>query len=386
MINTRRQILQWTGAGAGAVAVSSLGSVFAATVADRMIVVSNGGGAGVPPSMTLLDPDTLDVLVTVSAPGAFSFPATRWGFSRDIVWGGYQEKIAGFSLATGEQVAAVETKSGQNYTEVTPDGRFVLSAARLVDKIFKVAASGPNLGGIVEVIDHYQGASPCDVTITADGKYAFTADRMGETISTFEVDPLKKVATTPVERRGTVPLEPYMNTVSPRGDYLFVENARGDGSESVFDIRNPLHPVEVVRWDQSDGLGTNPLTDEFTPDGRFNLIMNRGSSDLTVVDVDQLRIRGRVALPDGSNPMTGVFTPEGTRFFVPLPGRDAVAVVAVPEFEVVKMIPVGTRPMGAVYLENPLPRRQGMVTPLGSALETARIFPVDCPDKCCGPL
>ena len=386
MINTRRQILQWTGAGAGAVALGSLGSVFAATGADRMIVVSNGGGTGVPPSMTLLDPDTLDVLVTVSAPGAFSFPATRWAFSRDIVWGGYQEKIAGFSLATGEQVAAVETKSSQNYTEVTPDGRFVLSAARFVDKIFKVAAGGPKLGGTVEVIDHYQGAGSCDMTITADGKYAFTPDRMGEAVSTFEVDPLKKVATVPVERRGTMPLEPYMATVSPRGDYLFVENARGDGSESVFDIRNPLRPVEVVRWDQSDGLGTNPLTDEFTPDGRFNLIMNRGSSDLTVVDVDQLRIRGRVVLPDGSNPMTGVFTPEGTRFFVPLPGRDAVAVVAVPEFEVAQMIPVGTRPMGAVYVENPLPRRQGMVTPLGSALETGRIFPVDCPDKCCGPV
>jgi DNA-binding beta-propeller fold protein YncE len=386
MINTRRQILQWTGAGAGAVAFGSLGSVFAATAADRMIVVSNGGGTGVPPSMTLLDPDTLDVLVTLSAPGAFSFPATRWAFSRDIVWGGYQEKIAGFSLATGAQVAAAETKSNQNYTEVTPDGRFVLSAARLVDKVFKVAASGPQLGAPVEVIDHYQGAGACDMTITKDGKYAFTPDRTGETISTFEVDPLKKVATVPVERRGTVPLEPYMATVSPRGDYLFVENARGNGSESVFDIRNPLRPVEVVRWDQSNGLGTNPLTDEFTPDGRFNLIMNRGSSDLTVVDVDQLRITGRIALPDGSNPMTGVFTPEGTRFFVPLPGRDAVAVVAVPEFKVTKMIPVGTRPMGAVYLENPLPRRQGMITPLGSALEEARVFPADCPDECCGPL
>jgi len=116
MNNTRRQILQWTGAGAGAVALGSLSSVFAATVADRMIVVSNGGGAGVPPSMTLLDPGTLDVLVTLTAPGAFSFPATRWAVRRDIMWGGYQEKIAGFSLATGEQVAAVETKSSQNYT------------------------------------------------------------------------------------------------------------------------------------------------------------------------------------------------------------------------------------------------------------------------------
>ena len=111
MINTRRQILQWTGASAGALALGSLSSVFAATAANRMIVVSNGGGPGVPPSMTLLDPDTLDVLMTVSAPGAFSFPATRWAFSRDIVWEGYQEKSPASASPRARRSRPTETKS-----------------------------------------------------------------------------------------------------------------------------------------------------------------------------------------------------------------------------------------------------------------------------------
>ena len=148
-----------------------------------------------------------------------------------------------------------------------------------------------------------------------------------------------------------------MATVSPRGETLFVETARGSGGALVIDVSNPLRPVEVRRFDQADGLGMNPATDEFTPDGRFNLIVNRGSADLTVVDVDRLEIRGRVVLPEGSAPVTGTFAPEGTRFFVPLPGRDVVAVVNVPEFEVTQFIQVGARPLGIAYVETPVSLR-----------------------------
>src|SRR5207244_11625785 len=117
---------------------------------------------------------------------------------------------------------------------------------------------------------------------------------------------------------------------SPGGVYPSVEKARGLGSESILDISTPLRPTEVKRLEQADGLGLAPASNEFAPAGDFNLIVNRGSSDLTVVDANRLEIRGRVAFPEGSNPVTGTFAPEGTRFFVPLPGRDAVAVVNLP--------------------------------------------------------
>jgi DNA-binding beta-propeller fold protein YncE len=114
------------------------------------------------------------------------------------------------------------------------------------------------------------------------------------------------------------------------------------------------------------------------------VVICRGSSELTVIDLDALAVHGRVALLEKSNPITGAFTPEGDRFFVPLPGRDAVAVVSVPQFEVIKLVPVGTRPLGAVYLESPVPQRQGMLTPLGTALMAGREWPATCPDRCCG--
>ncbi|MSO88936.1 MAG: hypothetical protein EXQ89_03050 [Rhodospirillaceae bacterium] len=91
-------------------------------------------------------------------------------------------------------------------------------------------------------------------------------------------------------------------------------------------------------------------------------------------------------LPENSAPVAGVFTPRGDRMFVPLPGRDAVAVVAVPTFRLEKLVAVGVRPMGATYVENPLPRRQGLAITPGLALASGRIFAANCPDPCCGPV
>jgi len=80
----------------------------------------------------------------------------------------------------------------------------------------------------------------------------------------------------------------------------------------------------------------------------------------------------------------GTFLPTGERLFVPLPGRDAVAVVSVPDFEVETLVPVGPRPLGAVYVEAEVPERQGMFIPMGDALEHGRTFDPGCDDSCCG--
>ena len=168
------------------------------------------------------------------------------------------------------------------------------------------------------------------MTMLADGSYAFTPDRGGDTVSVFSLDPFELVVTAPLERLGEEPLQPFMATVSPRGDMLFVENAR-DNSVSAIDVRDPARPVEVRRFLVADGLlAEGAITDEFSPDGRYNCIICRGASALTVVDVDRLEIIGQVPFPEGSNPLAGTFTPAGNRMFVPLPGRDAVAVVSVP--------------------------------------------------------
>jgi DNA-binding beta-propeller fold protein YncE len=125
---------------------------------------------------------------------------------------------------------------------------------------------------------------------------------------------------------------------------------------------------------------------EFTADGRYGIVICRDSSELSIIDLEQLAVVKSVSFPEGSNPLTGTlaFGSEGDTFFVPLPGRDAVAVVSVPDFEIISMIPVGARPLGLVYLNTSLPDRAETRQPLGVALAAGRVFPPGCPDLCCG--
>ncbi|MEX2541420.1 MAG: hypothetical protein WD314_06410 [Trueperaceae bacterium] len=395
----RRTFLKLTAASGLAVALGQWrGFALAQGEARDLLVVSNAGdgSAGVAPSVSLIDPDNLTVLATVPLAGSYSFPATRWDFERDLIWaGGPNEAVHAWRLSTGESVLELPTGSGQNYTELAPDGNHLIVAARFADRFLKVSAdpTADDFGEVAAEFDTYGGASPCDMTVTADGAFAYAPDRGGDTITAVRLDPFERATVVPVESLNGAAVEPYMATVSPTGNVLFVENAKVEGgsttgSESIFDLSDPANPLEVARLTPDDGLGVGAITSEFTLDGRFGLVICRDSSELSIVDTSSYQVVGNVSFPEGSNPLTGsfVFGSQGEHFFVPLPGRDAVAVVSVPGFELVELLPVGARPMGVVNLNTALPEREAAGHRLGVAMAGGRTFPAGCPDRCCGPV
>ncbi len=360
-----------------------------------LVVVSNNGGA----SVTLIDPASLEVLATLPLAGAFSFPATRWDPERDLIWSGFAESgsVDAFQLSSGRRVAHVTTDSRQNYTELTPDGAALLVAARDRDRLLRVDAepTSPTFGTVLASLDQPPGSQPCDVTVRATGDYAYLPDRGRDTLTTVDIGALRVASRVQLARKaGDGPLEPYMATVSPTGNVLFVENAvvsggSPTGSESIFDLTDPAHPREVARLSTSDGLGRMPLTSEITPDGRYGMVICRESDEVSVIDTQALKVVAKVPFPSGSHPVAGTFLyggDAGSTMFVPLPGRDAVAAIDVPGFQVRKLIPVGPRPVGAVYLRAPLPGRPQARAELGAALADGRSFPDGCPDPCCGPV
>ena len=390
----RRTFLGWSASGVAALALGPLGLSFAQETARDLIVVSNAGDAD-GPSVSLIAPGTLEVLATVPLAGSYTLPATRWDFARDLIWAGRNESVVAYRLSTGEQVAEVPTGSRQNYTEITPDGRWVLNAARFSDSFQKIGADPDqaDFGRVVAEFSTYEGARPCDMTILSDGRYAYAPDRGGDTLSVLSVESFERIAEISVASSGDAPLEPYMATVSPAGGTLLVENAivRGGsdtGSESIFDLTDPMRPEEVARLTTEDGLGVGPLTSEITEDGRWGIVICRDSSELSILDLPNRAFATSVSFPEGSNPLTGTFSrgTAGEMFFVPLPGRDAVAAVSVPDFEVVSLIAVGARPTGIVHLRAALPERTASGTPLGVAMASSRTFADDCPDLCCGPV
>jgi len=393
----RRTFLKLSAFSGSALALGQLPWAEAQNEARKLIVVLNAGDAeaGIAPSFSILDPTSYELLGTFPVTQPYSFPATRWDFKRDLLWGwGGNDNLVATRLSTGEQIVDLPTGSSQNYTELTPDGRFVIVTARFADTYLKVGAD-PELddfGLVVAELKTYRGASPCDMTMTPEGCYAYAPDRGGDTLTTLHVDAFEQASRVQVVSKTGAPLEPYMATASPSGNVLFVENAvfqggSQSGSESIFDLSNPPQPVEVARLSAQDGLGVGPITSGVSLDGRYGLVVCRDSSELSVIDTQSLSVVESVKFPAGSNPLAGtfVFDGEGETFFVPLPGRDAVAAVKVPIFEA-ELIPVGARPMNAVYLEAPLPERQMTVAPRGVALAAGRTFPTGCPDRCCGPL
>lgn len=389
----RRTFLKLSAAGLAGLAFDGLRLSFAQEGITDLVVVSNAGDAdaGVAPTISLIDPLALSVLKTLPLPVSFTFPATRWDFRRDILWTGLRDVVSAYRLSTGEQIAEIVTASGQNYTELTPDGRFLIVAARFQDRFLKISADpeAADFGAVVAAADHYPDSSPCDLTIGADGAYAYAPDRGGDTMTTVRIDGFEIASVTPMERFSAAPLEPFMGTVSPANDYLLIENAAvengpDDGSESIFHLGDPARPVEIARLSQADGLGSGPITSEFTPDGRYGIVLCRNSSSLSIVEMASQQIVSEVVLPEGSAPLTGTFAGAGDTFFVPLPGRDAVAAVTVPDFEIAALIPVGQRPLGAVYLHTAVPATPGVSLPLGEALARGRSFAPGCPDRCCG--
>jgi DNA-binding beta-propeller fold protein YncE len=393
----RRTFLKLSALSGGALTFGHLQWGLAQNEQRPLIVVVNAGDiqAGVATSVSVIDPSTYEVLGDFSVAQPYSFPATRWDFQRDLLWGwGDADNVVAVRLSTGEQVVDLPTGSSQNYTELTPDGRFVIVTARFADTYLKVGADPEqdDFGQVVAELHTYKGASPCDMTMTPDGRYAYAPDRGGDTLTTIRLDTFEQASQIRVEFRSGAALEPYMATASPTGNVLLVENAivqggSQTGSESIFDLSDPAKPVEVARLGARDGLGVGPINSGVSLDGRYGLVVCRDSSELSIIDTRSLSVVETVKFPDGSSPLTGtfVFDGEGETFFLPLPGRDAVAAVKVPSFEF-EMIPVGARPMNAVYLKALLPERATTFAPRGIALASGRTFPAGCPDRCCGPV
>jgi len=397
----RRTFLKWTAGGLAALAAVRWQDASADEGRRDLIAVSSAGDkqAGVAPSISLIDPDSYDVLATLPLAGHFSFPATRWDPARDLIWsgvpGGDHQAVMAFRLSTGEHALDIPTGSSQNYTELTPDGSEVIAAARFQDRYLRIGAdpAADSFGKVLATLDTYKGANPCDITVSADGRYAYAPDRGGDTVTTIDLEDFSIASTVPLEQLTPGPLQPYMCTVSPTGRVLLVENAivkdaSQTGSESILDLSAPDKPVEVARLSVDDGLGRGPMTSEFTADGRYGIVICRDSSELSIINTGSHKVVGNVSFPDGSNPLTGTFAyaDHGDTFFVPLPGRDAVAAVKTPAFEVDRLIPVGPRPMGVVFLEAAVPDRSVSEVPMGAALASGRTFPAGCPDRCCGPV
>ncbi len=393
---TRRRFLKGTGAALGAgLALGPLTRLDAwAQASDDprqlMFVINNGDG-----SATAIDTTTDEVVKTYQLGTTASFPSNKHVDEGPIAATGLHtddaETVHIVNLDTGEVPHVIETGSSQNYTELTPDGNYVIASARFNDALLKIGANPErdDFGQVVGRIERFQDAQPCDITITPDGQYAIEPDRnppgTSQAVSVVDLDSFEVVGTVPVpplvaDRPEDV--EPFMMTGSRDGTLAVVETIEGSaGTVGVFDVSTPSRPTEIKRFTPDDGLGELPITDEFTANDEFNYVINRNSSNITVIDVANVEIVNTIPLVEGGNPVAGDFSIDDAKFYVPIQNRNVVAVVDVERQEMVNTIEVGPQPVGAIARRIPVPSADAVAR---GSLPTIPASAGDCSLPCCG--
>ncbi|MFN2399152.1 MAG: YncE family protein [Gemmatimonadaceae bacterium] len=203
------------------------------------------------------------------------------------------------------------------------------------------------------------GKGPSLFSPRTPGGKAYLVSEFADTLTVFDLARRAVIARHPTGRR------PYPGDVTKDGARAFVPN-RADGSGSVIDLRSgrPLATTLICEQPEGgalteddtwyvvacggsgelayintksfevvtrvrDGLGARPFSVAMTLDGRFGLVNNAGDSTLSVLDVAERRIVGRLVV--GQKPIVVRMHPDGRRAFVSNEDSGTVTVVRLPQ-------------------------------------------------------
>lgn len=255
--------------------------------------------------------------------------------------------------------------AGESFAGVTPDGNEVWNAAREIDEIQEIDSNprSPTFGQIITHIkvplSAFAGAAtathgrmrPCDMSITPDGKFLFEPDLGGETVTAVSIkdkkviDQLQLQPSTPGDK-----VRPFMLTTN--GKIALIETFEGAGQYAVLDVSDPYHMRQIKTITQADGLGVRPMTNEFSPDGKYDYMITNGDPStppqISVLELDDLQIVNNIALAPDCKPYAGDFSKDGKHFFVACSGNNTVAVINTEDQAVEQQV--------AIRGKDPLPR------------------------------
>ncbi|MDS0297891.1 hypothetical protein NDI76_03980 [Halogeometricum sp. S1BR25-6] len=313
-------------------------------------------------TVSVVDAESDEVVGTRALGLSSSFPSNQYNprlttAPEDSLWLNVGRGVRALSVGSLAETAAVETESGANWLERTPNGKHVVVSAREpAHRQFRIDAdpASEGFGEVTGDIDRtgeettggQAGPGPCDVTIHPDGEFAYVPDLFGDTLTVLRIDPFEIETQVDVEPVGAGPARPWMGTVSPDGETLLVEHNEGEtGTESLWDLSDPANPEERVRLTGEKGLGRRPLTSEIGPDSETGYVFTPGSDDATVVDLVAGEVTGRLDL--GGSAFVGTWDPAHAKLYVPVQTNDEVAVIDHARGEIVERIAVGAKPYGA---------------------------------------
>lgn len=176
--------------------------------------------------------------------------------------------------------------------------------------------------------------------------------------------------------------QPFAVDISVDGQLVFVtvtDRDRGDVGVLVVIDTNTNTVINKIELNIGLFISRMPEGLKVTPDGRYVYIVNFGSNDLSIVDIDRQQVINNPALGIVQAGAHIDFTPDGTQAYITSPPTDEVVVVNLSVNLPVKIINASTSPQGIFVSKDPnepialAASRNGLV-PIDTKLAETNMF------------
>jgi YVTN family beta-propeller protein len=166
--------------------------------------------------------------------------------------------------------------------------------------------------------------SPTDLALSADGRFALTANSTADTVSLVDLEAGRVVAETAVGQR------PFAVALTPDGKHALVTNFRSDSATLLAVTPASLRVVETIP------VGDEPRGVALSPDGKTAFVALSGEHAVAVVDITRKKAIARI--PVGTEPWHLALTPDGKTLAVGNARSQNMSLVSVAERKLVRNV------------------------------------------------
>jgi DNA-binding beta-propeller fold protein YncE len=209
-------------------------------------------------------------------------------------------------------------------------------------KTAAINVAGDNVIAVIDVASGQivrkvpTGKFPCDLHFTPDGRYAYTPERDGDTVTMFDTRTWEVVKSVNFAAGS----QPFMLRVSPDGKEVWVQTGKID--QNVVLSADDLSTLATLP------TGKGPVTNAWTRDERYSVVTNSGDTFASVFDARTYKEVARLAVGQGASNIG--FTRDGSTGFMSVTGANSVAVIDMGKLSVVGQLKAGTQPQGLIVL------------------------------------
>jgi YVTN family beta-propeller protein len=172
------------------------------------------------------------------------------------------------------------------------------------------------------------------IEITPDGRYLYTGDFQNGLVKIYDLNSNKFVKKLEVNSAA------HGIDMSPDGKYILV--ASSSESKVIVIDTEKQEIIKVIE----EGIGDSPSHIDFDPVGKYAILTNLDSDDVSVISIPGFEVTVRIPVGDGPN--EGRVAPDGRYAYTANWESNSISVIDLRRFEVVDEINVGEGTHGVI--------------------------------------